>query len=306
MDRKTVASLLALPFPALLSMAARANRALTRGKTVDLCSIVNAKSGRCSEDCRFCAQSGRYPTKAPAYPLLQKTELLAAARRAKKIGAKRFDIVTSGNRLTPKEFAAVLAAVRAIRRQVRIKVCASLGSLTADQLRRLKRAGLTRYHHNLETSERFFPKIATTHTWAERVATVKAAKAAGLETCSGGIIGMGETMRDRIDLALTLARLGVDSVPLNVHIGIPGTPLAKRKPISPVEVIRTIALFRILLPTATIHLAAGRESLLKDYQALAFYAGAGGMLIGGYLTIPGRPVAEDKKLVREIEALWRS
>ncbi len=305
MNAHTARRLWRLPLPELMQRADAARRAHA-GDRLDLCAIVNAKSGRCSEDCRFCAQAARHRTGVPVHPLLRKGELLAAARRAKKLGAKRFGIVTSGNRLTAKELAAVADAVAAIRAQVGIRVCASLGCLTRSELAELKAAGITRYHHNLETAERHYRRIVTTHAYRERVRTVAAAQEAGLPVCSGGIIGLGETAAARLQFALELAQSGVDSIPVNILVGVPGTPLAKQPPLPAPDALRFIAMLRLLRPEATIRLAAGRETVLKDWQGAAFMAGANGMMIGGYLTVKGRAPQDDERLIADIRRLWRA
>lgn len=299
-----VRKLLDLPFPELIALADKVRRENSID-TVDLCNILNAKSGSCGEDCKFCAQSARHSTHAAKYPLKEDKAILAAARQAKAMGADRFDIVTSGNTLTDAEIKRIAGCMSEIRAKIGIKICASLGKLDGKALKLLKRSGLGRYHHNIETSPRYFRKIVTTHSFEDRVKTIRAAKDAGLEVCSGGIIGMGETWDDRIEMALILKKLKVDSVPINILVPIEGTSLKNFERISAIDAIRTIALFRIILKEKTIKVAAGRESALKDYQALAFMAGANGMLIGGYLTIRGRGVAEDRKLVKEIEAAWK-
>jgi biotin synthase len=304
MDRSAIKKLLKLPLGKLICLADKTRREYA-GSRIELCSIMNAKSGLCAQDCKFCAQSARHSTGIPAYPLKSKIEMLQAARRAKEIGAERFDIVTSGRCLSKKDLNRVCQAIHSITRKVGIKMCASLGCLSQKQLSLLKEAGLTRYHHNIETSPGFFPKIVSTHTFQDRIKTIKAAKNVGLEVCSGGIIGMGETLNDRIEMALWLEKLDVYSVPINILVPIKGTPFAKQNTLSASEAIRTIALFRIILKDKIIKIAAGRESALKDFQALAFSAGANGMLIGGYLTIKGRPVEEDWKLVKEVKELWR-
>jgi len=274
------------------------------GKRFELCSITNAKSGLCGEDCKFCAQSARYKTEITSYPLKDKETLLKEAGRAKALGAVRFGIVTSGNRLRREETESVADAVRAIRRRVRIEVCASLGSLAEDELRYLKEAGLTVYHHNIETSPRYYPQVVSTHEFRQRLETIESAMRAGLKVCSGGILGMGETERDRIEMAYILKELAVDSVPLNILVPIKGTPLEHAEGISPFEVLRTIAIFRLILKDKSIKIAAGRENNLADYQALAFLAGADGMLIGGYLTRRGREASRDRELVGNIRRLW--
>ena len=304
MDKKDARKLLELPLLELVNRANKVRHQYVAGG-IQLCNILNAKSGACAEDCKFCAQSARHKTKAVAYPLKSRLQMLEAAKHAKEMGAQRFDIVTSGDKLSKEELSEIIAAIAQITKEIKIKMCASLGSLGSEEFLRLKKAGLSRYHHNIESSPRFFPKIVSTHSFADRLNTIKAAKNAGLEVCSGGIIGMGETRDDRITMALILKELEVDSVPLNILVPIPGTPLEKRKSLSCEEVIRTIAIFRIILKDKIIKIAAGREAVLKDFQALGFMAGANGMLIGGYLTIRGRSLDEDRRLVSEVEKLWQ-
>lgn len=304
MSSKEINELLELPLSELISRA-DSIRHESAGPKLELCSILNAKSGLCGQDCKFCAQSARHHTGASVYPFKAKEEILEAARRAKDIGAERFDIVTSGETLSKDELNRACDAISEVTSKIGIKMCASLGSLDEEALISLKQAGLSRYHHNIETSPGYFPRIVTTHTFQDRIRTIKAAKGAGLEVCSGGIIGMGETMEDRVEMAICLKELDVDSVPINVLVPIKGTPLGTRETISCHEAIKTIAVFRIILKDKIIKIAAGRESVLKDFQAMAFMAGANGMLIGGYLTIKGREVSEDRKLVEEIEKLWR-
>ncbi len=274
-------------------------------KYVDLCTISNAKSGLCPEDCRFCAQSVYHKTDINVYPLKQKNVLIEEAKTAKKNGAKRFSIVTSGNSLDKKEIYQIAEAINDIVEKVGIIVDASLGSISLDDLRLLKNAGLKRYHHNIETSKDFYPKIVSTHSFEQRINTIKNAKLSGLEVCSGGIIGLGETWKDRIDMALTLKSLDVDSVPINILNPIKGTPLEGQDLISVEDALKTIAIFRIILQDKMIKVAAGREQKLKDRQRDIFEAGANGILIGGYLTVSGRPVEEDLKLVKEVEEKWQ-
>lgn len=304
MNKQEINRLLTLPLAELIAMA-NETREVCAGSKIELCSIMNAKSGLCSQDCKFCAQSSRHSTGINAYPLKTKPQMLEAARRAKDIGAERFDIVTSGNRLNRDELNVIADAIHDITSNIGIKMCASLGSMREEDLRLLKEAGLTRYHHNLETSEDYFSNIVTTHTYKDRIKTIKAAKRAGLEVCSGGIIGMGETLDDRIQMALALKELDVDSVPVNILVPVKGTSFEGMAALSIGEAIKTIALFRIILKGKTIKIAAGRESVLKDSQALAFMAGANGMLIGGYLTIKGREVDKDWELIEEVKMLWQ-
>jgi len=287
-----------------LILLANEERKLLAGKKIELCSITNAKSGRCSEDCRFCAQSIHYNTKVSVYPLKSKDELLAEAERAKEIGAERFSIVTSGKGPDRQEVGKIADVINTIKEKIGISPCASLGILDTKSLVLLKDAGLNRYHHNIETSRRFYPNIVTTHTFDDRIRTIRAALEAGLEVCSGGIIGLGESEEDRVDMALTLRDLNVNSIPINILVPLKGTPLEGTKNISAVEVLRTIAIFRLITGNRTIRIAAGRESVLKDFQGLAFMAGANGMMIGGYLTVKGRSPEEDLAMVSEIRKLW--
>lgn len=304
MDKKEINSLLQLPLSELIVLANKVRQEFA-GSKIELCSIMNAKSGLCAEDCKFCAQSSRHKTGANTYSLKTKEEMIEAARRAKEIGAERFDIVTSGDRLRGEELKVIADAIYEITSKLGIKMCVSLGCMDKEGFALLKKSGLSRYHHNIETSPSYFSKIVTTHTFEDRIKTIKAAKSAGLEVCSGGIIGMGETLDDRIEMALILKELDVDSVPINVLVPIKGTALESQERLSCSEAIRTIAFFRIILKDKIIKIAAGRESVLKDFQGTAFMAGANGMLIGGYLTIKGREVADDWRLVDEIKELWK-
>jgi biotin synthase len=296
--------LLKLPLSELMARA-RVAKLRERGRSFSLCTIMNVKSGGCTEDCAFCAQSSRYRTGSPVFSLKSTDEILEAAARAKDAGAARFSLVTSGRGLARSEVDKLAVGIEQIRTDVEISVCASLGILDSEALTILKSAGLSRYHHNIETSESFFPKVISTHSFKERISTIHIAKEAGLEVCSGGIIGLGESAEDRVEMALTLADLGVDSVPINILVPIPGTPLASQAPLSVEEILRTIAAFRLIFPDKAIRIAGGRESALMDFQGLAFWAGADAMLIGGYLTIAGRPIEVDLRLVREVKRLWQ-
>ena len=299
-----IGSLLTLPCRELMARALETKLA-RRGNSLSLCAIINAKSGQCSEDCRFCTQSSHFKTDTPVYPLKPAEEIIAAARQAREDGASHFSIVTSGRAITARSIPALATIIAAIKDQVDIAVCASLGIATEEDLQALKQAGLSRYHHNLETSREFFPRIVTTHTFDERIATIDAARQAGLEVCAGGIIGLGESEADRISLALALAELRVESVPLNILIPLAGTPLAQSKPLAIEEILRAIALFRLILPDAALRLAAGRESALHDFLSTAFMAGADGMMIGGYLTQRGRSAEMDRQFVQAIRDLWQ-
>jgi biotin synthase len=296
--------LLKLPLYELM-VHARDAKLRERGDSFSLCTIMNVKSGRCTEDCAFCAQSSKYRTGSPVFSLKSTDEILERAAKAKDAGAARFSLVTSGRSLSRPEVDELAVGIEQIRNNVGISVCASLGILDFEALAILKSAGLSRYHHNIETSESFFPKVISTHSFKERISTIHIAKEAGLEVCSGGIIGLGESAEDRVEMALTLADLGVDSVPINILIPVPGTPLASQAPLSVEEILRTIAVFRLIFPKIAIRIAGGREPALVDFQGLAFWAGADAMLIGGYLTVAGRPIEVDLRLVREMKRLWQ-
>ena len=298
-----LSSLHLLPLGELMARAL-AVKLERRGPSFSFCSILNAKSGRCSEDCRFCAQSSRYQTDAPVYPLRSKEEVVAAAHEAKRNGASRFSLVTSGRGLSMAEVEQVAERIVAIRAEVGIAVCASLGILDEAALRLLVQAGLSRYHHNLEASREYFPQVCTSHSFEERLATIRAAHSAGLSVCSGGILGLGETEEDRISMAVTLAECGVESVPLNILIPLPGTPFADHPPLPVGDILKAIALYRLILPHAAIRLAAGRESALAEFLSSAFLAGADGMMIGGYLTQRGRDPEVDLRFASAMRTLW--
>lgn len=286
-------------------MLANEERKHRAGGKIQLCSIINAKSGRCGEDCKFCAQSIHHNTKISVYPLKSKDELLTEAKRAKEIGAERVVIVTSGKGPKRQEVEKIAEVINTIKEKIGMSPCASLGILDIKALTILKDAGLNSYHHNIETSRRFYPNINTTHTFDDRIRTIRAALEAGLKVCSGGIIGLGESEEDRISMALILKELDIDSIPINILIPMKGTPLEKIKTISLTEILRTIAIFRLITGSRTITICAGRESsVLKDFQGLAFMAGANGMIIGGYLTVKGRSPQDDLVMVEEIKKIW--
>ncbi|RDV84213.1 biotin synthase BioB [Ammonifex thiophilus] len=271
-----------------------------RGKKVSLCAIVNARSGRCPEDCRFCAQSVHYKTRAPSYPLLPEEEVLEKARLVYRAGIRRFSLVTSGPR-PGKDFERLCRLIRLLKKELPgLKVCASLGALNRKEALELKEAGLDRYHHNLETSPSFFPRICTTHRFEDRLATCWTAAEAGLELCSGGIIGLGESPAQRWELALALRELPVVSVPVNILHPIPGTPLENQLPLSPEEILRSLAVFRFLLPRVALRYAGGREFNLRDTQGLGLWGGVDGMITGNYLTTPGQGIERDLKLLTDL------
>lgn len=268
-----------------------------RGDRVGLCAIVNAKSGRCPEDCSFCAQSSRSKAGIQVYPLLSKGAIIQKAAEAKNSGVKRFSIVTSGRKASERELAAIADTISSINNMGLIP-CASLGMLNEEELLILKSSGLDRYHHNLETSENFFPRICKTHSYSDKLRTIKAAKNIGLSICSGGIFGMGETWQDRIDMAFVLRELDVDSVAINFLIPIKGTPLEHKKPLHPFEALKIISLYRFILPQKEIRICGGRMQILSEFNSMVFLAGADNLLTGNYLTTPGRGYEDDIRLIR--------
>jgi biotin synthase len=284
--------------PDLFSLFASAQRIRDRfrGRQVELCSIINAKSGACTEDCVFCAQSSRSRARVDVYPLLDKETVIRKALDAKREGMQRFSLVTSGKRI-PEKYLPDIADMISEIRNAGLLPCASLGLLGEEELSFLKHAGLDRYHHNLETSERFFPDICATHTYADKITTISAAGKAGLSVCSGGIFGMGETWQDRVEMAFALSRLTVDSVPINFLTPIPGTLLGTRSPLPPFEALQIVALFRHVLPDREIRVCGGRVQVLGEFHPLVFSAGADGLMTGNYLTTLGRSPGDDISLI---------
>ena len=299
LERTEALQLASLNGPDLVDLFAAANRIRQhfRGSAVDICSIVNAKSGACSEDCRYCSQSSHYRTDAPVYPLIDPVQMEQAARAAKENRAGRFCIVTSGRGIEDTEDLGKIARGIALVRDLGMSPCATLGTLTKDQLRVLQDAGLRRYHHNIETSREHFSEICTTHTFDERVELLATARELGLSVCSGGILGMGETMEDRISMACSLRELDVDSVPLNFLMPVAGTPFAHRAPLSPLEALHAIALFRFILPTKEIRICGGRANGLGPLHPMIFLAGADGFMIGNYLTKTGLDPSRDLEML---------
>ena len=272
----------------------------------DICTIINGKSGRCSEDCKYCAQSAHYPTKVEEYPLLSKEEIVTWAKYNDEKGVLRYSIVTSGKTLSDQEVEELCETVRQIRKETEIAVCASLGLLKEEQFQKLKDAGVSRIHNNLETSKRNFKNICTTHTYEDKIKAIRSAKKVGLSVCSGGILGLGETIEDRIDLALSLRELGIRSVPVNVLNPILGTPYENQTPLTMEEVRRAVAVFRFLLPDASIRLAGGR-GLLEDKGRSCFTSGANAVISGDMLTTAGITVDNDLNMIEELgyrKELW--
>lgn len=290
----------------LLCQAADQVRQACCGNTVDLCSIVNIKSGNCSENCGFCSQSAHHPGQdSPIYGLKSSDEILAHAKAAAEAGATRFCLVSQGRGIkynSPKssEFEQILETVHRIIEEVKIKPCCALGELTLEQAQALAEAGVTRYNHNLEASKAFYPQVVTTHTWEDRVQTVKNLKAAGIQACTGGIIGMGETWEDRIDLAFSLRELEVESVPINLLNPRSGTPLSEQSKLDPYEALKAIAIFRLILPQQILRYAGGREAIMGELQGLGLKSGINAMLIGHYLTTLGQPPEQDQAMLTSL------
>jgi biotin synthase len=299
---KELLPLLGTKGPDVLDLAAVANRVREEfnGNEIDLCSLLNAKSGRCSEDCAFCAQSAHHKTEAPIYPLMNADQMVREAQEAQKRKTGRFCLISSGRQLNDKEFEIVLSGLDRIRRETTLDLDCSLGTLTAERAESLKRVGVTRYNHNLETAESHFSRVCTTHSFQDRVQTIGVLKDQGFSICCGGIIGLGESPRQRLELAFSLRELGIDCIPLNILNPRPGTPLEHSEPVPPMEIIKTIALFRLILPKGTIKIAGGREANLRDLQSLALLAGANGLILGNYLTTPGRSAEDDLAMVRDL------
>ena len=272
---------------------------------VDLCSIMNAKSGRCSEDCKFCAQSVHYNTNAEVYDLVSKEAALKIAKENESEGVNRFSLVTSGRGITSSDFEKVLDIYEKLNRELKMKLCASLGILEYDKLLKLKERGITMYHHNLETSREFYKEICTTHSYEERIDTIKAAQKAGIPVCSGGIIGLGESWVDRINLAFQLKELKIMSIPVNVLNPVKGTPLEDSKNLSQENILKTIAIFRFINPKALIRLAGGRN-LIRDLGKECFNSGANATITGNYLTTSGNKICDDKKMISELKLEVRS
>ncbi len=284
----------------LISSANRIRRRF-KGNKVNLCSIVNAKSGLCPEDCTFCAQSAHFETKAPVYDMIEPERIVEAAKKAKAMHSREFSIVTSGSSVEEgAELDALCSAIEKIKETGGLERCASLGNMSKEALLKLKEAGLQSFHHNLETARSFFPEICTTHDYEEDVETVRTAKELGFETCCGGIFGLGESPEQRVELALTLRELDVDSIPLNFLNPIEGTALAGKPTVEPMEGLKIIALFRFLLPRKDIIVSGGREVTFRDLQPLIFLAGANGTLIGDYLTTKGSSPDRVLTMIRDL------
>ncbi|MFH1476502.1 MAG: biotin synthase BioB [Verrucomicrobiota bacterium] len=281
---------------AMLDAAFRVRRCYY-GRGVRLHVIRNARSGSCSEDCAYCSQSVRADGKAPQYPWQSREEIVAGAREARRMGAFRYCVVSSGRAPSDADILHICETVRVLKAEVPIQVCVSLGMLTPARARQLKGAGVNRYNHNLETSEQFFPNICATHTYADRIATVTAVKAAGLELCCGGLLGLGETLEDRVALAMAVREVQADSIPVNFLDPRPGTPFGCYPRMTPAECLRALAMFRFVNPSKEIRVAGGREACLGPMQVLALFA-ANSMFTNGYLTTGGQGYAADLTMLK--------
>ena len=285
----------------VMDLLAEANRVRQhfKGDRVHLCAVINAKSGRCPEDCAFCAQSVHSASKIPTYPLKPADEIFEEARAIEEMGARAVGIVTSGLGPTDKELEVICKVIERIRKELKVLPDASLGMLTEKKARMLKEAGLHGYHHNVETAESFFGRVCSTHPYSQHLETLAIAKAAGFRICSGGIFGLGESLEQRIEMAETLRQVDPDRVCMNFFIPVEGTRIEGGGSLSPMEILKLIAVYRLMLPQQDINVCAGREMHLRDLQGMIFFAGANATMIGNYLTQAGRPASEDLKLVED-------
>lgn len=297
-SREEAVSLITAPLEELCA-AADEIRGRFCGDVFDMCTIINGKSGRCSENCRYCAQSAHYNTKCEVYPLLGAQEIVKQAVYNYERGVLRYSIVCSGKRLSDSEVDSLCDSVREIKKACPISVCVSAGLLSEGNFRKLKAAGVDRVHNNLESSRRFFPEVCTTHTFDDKLNAINAAKAAGLEVCSGGIMGLGETMEDRIDMVLTARELGIKSIPVNMLNPIPNTPFEHNAILSEDEMARIVAIFRFLIPDGQIRLAGGR-GLMSDKGRRLFRSGANAAISGDMLTTQGITIEKDMNTMREL------
>lgn len=291
--------LLALPLPRLMERAA-ALREAAFGRRIVLCAIINARSGNCAMDCRFCSQSRHNHTPIDVFPLLSDQELRGRILHLATLPVAHIGVVTSGAALSGEEFARLRALIAGLPAEVRPRVCASLGRLTEAQLTELAAAGLGRYHHNLETSRAYYSRVCTTQTWEQRRETVLRGMRAGFTACTGGLFGLGESWEDRVAFAFSLKELGVRQVPMNFLHPHPQTPLAGQKPLSAEEALRIVAVFRHILPTATLRICGGRPLVLGERQAEVFAAGANALMTGDYLTTHGQGLENDLQMLADL------
>ncbi|MEO2117163.1 MAG: biotin synthase BioB [Methanocaldococcus sp.] len=292
----------------LLYLAFKVKCKIKNNNKIKLCAIINAKSGKCSEDCIFCSQSIYNKCNIPIYPLKSKEEILECAKKFDGV-IERFSIVTSGKKINEDEFVKIIEAIELIKEETNLKVCCSLGLLDREKLKELKKLNV-RIHNNLETSKNYFKNICSTHGYEDKVKVIKEAKKIGLEVCSGGIFGLGESVEDRINMAFELKDLGVDSVPINILHPIEGTKVCEKikngeiGQINISEILKSIALYKIILPYTEIRLAGGRLYNLKDFQSYALIA-LDGLMVGNYLTTKGRCLEDDLKMINDFYKLLR-
>ncbi len=288
----------ACPLDELLEASAEITRRFGNRK-FDSCSIINARSGLCPEDCKWCAQSVRYATGAEVYPLVDRQTCMDVGEANRQAGIGRFSLVTSGRSVSGKTLDTICGYFSELHSRGGMGLCASLGLMTPEGLRRLREAGVERYHCNLETAPSHFPTLCTTHTMAQKIATIRAAREAGMEICSGGIIGMGETMEQRVEFALFLREINPSSIPLNVLQPIEGTPLAGTPPLSDSEILRTMAIFRFVHPRAVLRFAGGRARISPRTQLRALEAAVNGAIMGDLLTTIGSGIEDDRHMIKE-------
>ncbi|QZY54790.1 biotin synthase BioB [Crassaminicella profunda] len=282
----------------ILFDAANSVREKFVGNQADLCTIMNAKSGRCSEDCKYCAQSSHYQTGVEVYDLLEYDKILKRALEMERDGAHRFSLVTSGRGMEEEDFEKLLKIYQRLKMDTNLKICASHGIISYEQAIKLKEAGVSMYHHNVETSKEFYESICTTHTYEDRINTIKNVQKAELDLCCGGIIGLGETCKDQVKMAFEIKELGIKSVPINILNAIKGTPLENNEKISPLKALKTMAVFRLVIPDGSIRYAGGRIAL-GEMQHVGFKAGVNAALVGNYLTTVGNKITEDIKMIKE-------
>ena len=285
--------------PTALYEAADTLRKRIHGDRFDLCSIVNARSGKCSENCRFCAQSSRYQTGVESYDLLLSDEIMEQGLENDRYGVGRYSLVTAGRDVTDDDIEVFSSMYRELGDRTELSLCASMGFLTKEKAQKLYDSGVRRYHCNLETCRSYFPEVCTSHTYEQKVETIRIARETGMDVCSGGIIGMGESLEQRIELAFELRDLEVESIPINILTPIPGTPFEALEPLSLSEVLTVIALFRFINPTAVVRLAGGRAQL-GEQQFRCFLAGANGAIVGNYLTTAGNKIPDDLEMIKKL------
>lgn len=268
--------------------------------STDMCSLVNAKSGGCAEDCGFCAQSRFAEAQTPMHAMMDPLQILEHARAAEAAGAHRFCMVTQGQGLSKRDFEKILEGARLVAKHTNLKRCASIGHMSRERAKALKDAGIQRVHHNVETAESYYPEVSTTVRYEGRIRTIEAVKEAGLETCVGGILNLGETREQRVEMAFQLAEINPTSVPINLLIPNPGTKFGDRETMDPWEAVKWIAIFRLILPEALLRLCGGRIQNLRELQQLAVQAGINGVMMGNFLTTLGNTPEEDRAMFEEM------